>query len=147
MKKLTSFAALLLLAACGSDDSQPVNNITGNLIGKWHVSQVTYNGAVSTWMPCSYNNSFDFSEDGKCVTEEFLANEYGDCELAETINKTYTLDGNDLTITHDNGEYGIETDTGVIQELTSDKLVLSTYMYNHPDELLPYVVTYAKVNN
>lgn len=149
MKKLTLFAALLIFAACASDDSQPVNNPTESLLGKWKISNVTYGGSVVTWATCTYLNSFEFYENGIVETKQYLATgPSDDCQLASTTQKSYVLDGSNLTITYNNViEDVVETDEATIIDVTNTELTVSTFMYNHPSESLPHIVTYTKVND
>lgn len=129
MKKLllTSLAIIfsLFILSCSNDDDN--NNLSNDLIvGKWFGVSSTFNGNPSG-VPDS--SPIEFNSNGK-VTFTYLG--FGTNGEDITESGTWTKNGNDLVISWDDADPGLETTHFEITELSSNTLKWNTTADNFP---------------
>lgn len=135
MKKLLAKMLMLPLVfftvvSC-SDSENPDNvdhiDIETGILGKWFIQGGTINDGAFEAYSHSCEGTKDFQEFFSNGTINFTG--YGaDCQVNDTSNSTYSIEGNILTITDEvfgDLEY-------VIESLTQDTLILKSE-YNSPE--------------
>lgn len=147
MKKvLFLFTSITILSCSKSED----NNTTveqGNIVNKWHLTQIIENGTPITGFSC--NNDFDiteFSADGVSITKYGDTNSSGAC-IQYTENGKYTVANNILEdIQRNSNNVIIYKAKYKIAELTSTTLKLSLlYLYEtNANGTNPYTSNYVE---
>ena len=150
MKKLNLFIGLLIgfmILSCSSDDD---NSNSNNLIGTWKpIKEVdicsTGSEQVSEYSECRQTGRLTFSSN-ESMTVTVYEVDLGVCEQIYNANGTWTLNGDDLTIT-----IAGETDSPTFFELTNNTLRIGYYDSDPNDpcdgENLPshYFTEYTRV--
>ncbi len=147
MKKLSLFILLIAatLTSCGSDDDSP-GTTEANLIGKWQWTAASENGVAETLDQCDLQDTIEFQTGGTAVSIFFNStNTNGQitCGDAQTENITWSLSGDQLSLTYTEGTIS-ETDTATIT-ISGTTLTVEYRDEETPGEITVYIETYTKV--
>ncbi|GEQ87092.1 hypothetical protein ULMS_26000 [Patiriisocius marinistellae] len=141
MKHLFYFllASTLVFTSCNKDDDGDTNDTSSNeasIIGTWKLASITDNGVPEVLDSCDLEDFYTYSSNGSGVNNY----NYGDnCEISDTDNFTYTINGNMLTLNFGDGD----SETAEITTLNESTLA---YSYSFTEEGTTYlsVETYTK---
>ncbi|WP_114781997.1 lipocalin-like domain-containing protein [Botryobacter ruber] len=123
---LVAFFALAFTACDKDDDNKPLTREEMLMAKSWRLTAetTTFNNQTEDtyddYDACEKDNFIRFLKDNKAVFDEGPTK----CDPSDpqTINGTWQLAGNNLTITEDGSSFGI---TFNVQELTASKLVVT----------------------
>ncbi len=151
MKKLLFYAAALLAAisfsACSNDDDETTLPATPeNIAGTWQTIheegwEIDEGGEKDTWSGNLPN------EEGCYTTISFDKNDtfvmtdyYGDDEIPDTINGTYSISGNKITLTAMGSSITLE-----IKNLTRSKLVTIERVKDNGIISIEVIMTFKRI--
>ncbi len=151
MKKLLFYAAALLAAisfsACSDDDEEPTLPATpGNIAGTWqNIYEEGWEiceGEKETWSADitkeNWYRTYSFDESGTYVETDYGYNEDSSTyEVDYTINGTYSISGNTITLQY----YPY---TMKIKKLTESRLVLVESLIDESEDLSAETITTYK---
>ena len=135
MKKLSLLlcALSIIFSSCSSDDDSGSQD---PIVGTWTFHQFFEDGVQQSITACEMQETFTFSSNGTTFYE-FYEDTQGACELEESINGTWSSEGNVYTLT-------------VAGESSSEEITFegNTFYFEYtefPDPTDPVPVTYREV--
>lgn len=139
MRKLNIYiivliGAILLTSCSGDTDSADFTPEVNTIVGKWNpIKEVdvcsTGSETISEYSTCKQKSIYTFAahvnpdikSDGTLTIEKYYSDD-NECVLGSTIVGTWSLSGEDLTLT-----FGDSTETPTYFKITSNKLLIGTY--------------------
>ncbi len=140
MKKILFYflACTLIFTSCTDDDNNDVSGTStnqANILGNWQLSSETSNGEATTLTDCELQDFLLFESNGN-VTSTY---KYGEnCEITESEILTYSISGNNMTITFED-----ESSTVEITTLNATNLTIK-FVEEEPEGTYTEIVTYTK---
>jgi len=126
MKKITRgitalFLATTMLACSSDDDNNTASNSEGDLVGTWYLESQSLNGDDLEVNDCQMNENVKFESNGD-ITYTYYTYFSADCNIDAIERGNWVKNGNDLTISWDEADAGLETMNIDILELSDSTL-------------------------
>jgi hypothetical protein len=131
LKRVLTLSLLLItIISCSSDDNSTTEDNQANIIGTWKLSSSSTNGVADTLDACDLQTTLVITSNQITITEYWGDN----CMETDTYSISYTISGENITISESGVSY-----TSEITTLTSTTLSIKDV-----DEGDVYTETYTR---
>ena len=123
MKQLL-FTALFAftIIGCSDDDNSTSNNTNSSVIGIWQLEERSLNDNNFNLTACQKKSTVEFTPDGRVEFIYSTGNNSSNCQTDAVESGDWVKNGNDISITWDESDEGLEVYHLTVTELSEDNL-------------------------
>lgn len=122
------FSALTVftLISCSDNDSSNTNTSDNSLLGTWQLSETSLNDESFTLSACEKQNTIQFTDAGRVTFVYYLGSNSSNCNTDAVETGDWVKQGNNITITWDESDAGLEVYRLNVTELSGNTLKWKT---------------------
>jgi hypothetical protein len=126
MKHLFYSALIAFTLLSCSDDDNSNTNSSQSIVGTWQLETTSLNDEAFDLSPCELNNTVQFTNAGRVTFSYYYGNNANSCQTDAVDTGDWVKEGDNLTITWDDADTGLETYHLTITELSGSTLKWKT---------------------